>query len=162
MGQIVMQFVEGSGFGSYMIKWYDHGLYSHVDTVLPDGTLLGARDDVIDGIPSGVQIRPASYVAGETVLRVTIPCTDEQEAKYYASARSKIGCPYDEEAIAAFIVGRNWRDPGAWYCSEANADDLETSGLVPRLIAPANKIAPDDLLLVISALVPISIPESTS
>lgn len=156
MGAIVMQFVGNHSVGSELIEWFDHGEYSHVDTVLPDGTLLGARDDLIDGIPSGVQIRPASYVSGYAhVLRVTIPCTEEQEAAYYASARSKIGKPYDETAIAAFIVGRNWRDPDHWFCSEDNADSLEASGLVPPLAAPCNKIAPDDLLLVVSALTDI-------
>jgi hypothetical protein len=153
MGAIVMQFVGNHSFGSEMIEWFDHGVYSHVDTVLADGSLLGARDDVIDGIPAGVQIRPASYVDGyQHILRVAIPCTDEQEAAYYASARSKIGKPYDEEAIAAFVVGRNWRDPDAWFCSEDNADSLEACGLVKPLSAPCNKIAPDDLLLVVSAL----------
>jgi hypothetical protein len=159
MGQIVMQFVEGSGFGSALIKYYDHGLYSHVDSVLPDGTLLGARDDVIDGIPSGVQIRPASYVTGETVLRVTIPCTDAQEAAYYAFVRAQLGKPYDETAIAAFAVGRDWRAADSWFCSELCSSGIEASGLVPPLSAPANKIAPDDLLLVVSALVQIGQPE---
>ena len=155
MGAIVVQFVEGKGFGSSLIEWFDHDRYSHVDIVLQDGTLLGARDDTILGIPSGVQIRPASYVAGETVLRVSVPCTDEQEDAFYAYAHSQIGKPYDEEAIAAFVVGRDWRDPDAWYCSEYGASCFEKSGRVPPLIAPCNKIAPGDLALVISALVPI-------
>lgn len=153
MGAIALQFVEGSGFGSALIKYYDHGLYSHVDSVLPDGTLLGARDDVIDGIPSGVQIRPASYVAGETVLRVTIPCTDAQQDAFYAFMRAQLGKPYDETSIAAFALGRDWRADDSWFCSELCSAGIEASGLVPPLSAPANKIAPDDLLLVVSALV---------
>src|ERR1700744_1657297 len=104
MSTIVLQFVEGSGFGADLIRWFDHGKFSHVDSVLPDGMLLGARDDVIDGIPSGVQIRPASYVAKETVLRVTIPCTVNQEEAFYDFVRTQIGKPYDETAIAAFAV----------------------------------------------------------
>lgn len=160
MAAIVLQFVEGSGVGSDLIRWFDHGQYSHVDTVLPDGTLLGARDDVIDGTPAGVQIRPASYVAGEIVLRVAIPCTDAQQGAYYAFVREQLGKPYDEEAIAAFVVGRSWRDPGDWFCSELCAAGIEASGLVPLLIAPANKIAPDDLALVVSALVQVGEPET--
>ena len=159
MSAIVLQFVEGSGFGAALIKYYDHGLYSHVDSVLPDGTLLGARDDVIGSIPSGVQIRPANYVGSETVLRVTIPCTDAQEAAYYAFVRAQLGKPYDETSIAAFALGRDWRADDSWFCSELCAAGIEASGLVSPLSAPANKIAPDDLLLVISALVPIGQPE---
>jgi hypothetical protein len=162
MGAIVLQFVEGSGLGAALIKYYDHGIYSHVDSVLPDGTLLGARDDVIDGIPSGVQIRPASYVAGEIVLRVTIPCTDAQQDAFYAFVRVQLRKPYDETSIAAFALGRDWRADDSWFCSELCAAAVEASGFVQPLSAAANKVAPDDLLLVISALVPISIPESTS
>jgi hypothetical protein len=155
MSEIVMQFVGNDSFGSRLIEWFDHGKYSHVDSVLPDGTLLGARNDVIDGIPSGVQIRPASYVEGDKILRVTIPCTVNQEEAYYAFVRAQIGRPYDETAIAAFAVGRDWRAADSWFCSELCAAAIEASGLVPSMIAPVNKIAPDDLLLVVSALVPI-------
>lgn len=155
MGAIVMQFVGNSSWGSRLIEWFDHGKYSHVDSVLPDGTLLGARNDVIDGIPSGVQIRPASYVDGDKILRVTIPCTVNQEEAYYAFVRAQIGKPYDETAIAAFAVGRDWRAADSWFCSELCAAATEASGLVPAMIAPVNKIAPDDLLLVVSALVSI-------
>lgn len=158
MGAIVMQFVQGSGFGADLIRWFDHGKYSHVDSVLPDGTLLGARDDVIDGIPSGVQIRPATYVAKEAVLRVTIPCTVNQEEAYYDFVRAQLGKPYDETAIVAFAMGRDWRAADSWFCSELCAAGIEASGLIPPLIAPFNKIAPDDLALVVSALVEIDQP----
>ena len=156
MGAIVLQFVQGKGFGASLIQWFDHGLYSHVDSVLPDGTLLGARNDVIGGVPAGVQIRPASYVAGETVLRITIPCTVNQEEAYYDFVKAQIGCPYDQMAIAAFIPGRLWRTSGAWFCSELCAAALEESKVVLPLKAPVNKIAPDDLLLVLSAFVSVA------
>jgi len=155
MGAVTFQFVEGRGLSSSLIEWFDHDRYSHVDLVLRDGTLLGARDDMILGIPAGVQIRPSSYVDGESVLRVSVPCTDEQEAAFYAYAQEQVGKPYDQEAIAAFVVGRNWRDPNDWYCSELGAACTEKSGIVPPLIAPCNKIAPGDLALLLSALVEI-------
>jgi len=150
---IVLQFVQGTGFGAALIKFYDHGLYSHVDSVLPDGTLLGARDDEVGGMPSGVQIRPADYLGSETVKRITLPCTDAQADAYYAFVRSQIGKAYDETAIIAFAVGRDWRTPDCWFCSELCAAGLEASGFVFPLSSPANKVAPDDLLMVVSALV---------
>lgn len=153
MGAIVIQFVGNHSLGSRLIEWFDHGEYSHVDTVLPDGSLLGARDDVIDGIPTGVQIRPASYVEDEAKCRVSIPCTSAQETAYYDFVQAQIGKPYDETAIAAFVVGRNWRDPDSWFCSELVSAGLEAGWVVSPLSAPCNKIAPDDLLLVVSALV---------
>lgn len=155
MGAIVLQFVGNSSIGSRLIEWFDHGEYSHVDTVLPDGALLGARDDVIDGIPAGVQIRPASYVAQDVVLRVCLPASDAIANAYYDFVQAQIGKPYDEKAIAAFALGRDWRTADAWFCSELVAAGLEESRFVPILSAPCNKIAPDDLLLVVSAFVPV-------
>lgn len=153
MGQIVMQFAGSSSLTSRLIEWFDHGQFAHVDTVLPDGRLLGARDDVMDGCQAGVQIRPADYQTGYTLKRVTIPTTDAIAAAYYSFVLAQVGKAYDSTAIAAFVVGRDWRTPDSWFCSELNAAGLEASGLVPPLIAPCNKIAPDDLALVLSALV---------
>lgn len=155
MGAIVLQFASNTSFGSRMIEWFDHGKYSHVDTVLPDGTLLGARDDVIGTVPAGVQIRPAEYVHGSTLLRVTLPAPDAIVNAYYAFARSQLGKPYDRTAICAFVVGRNWQEDDSWFCSELCASGLEKSGYLHMLSAPVNKIAPDDLLLVLSALVQV-------
>jgi hypothetical protein len=153
MGAITLQFVGNDSLGSRLIEWYDHGQYSHVDTVLPDGSLLGARNDVIGAIPAGVQIRPAGYVVGDRMKRVVIPRSDVREANYYDYVEAQIGKPYDRCAIAAFFAGRDWRDETAWFCSELVAAGLEAAGVVYPLSAPVNKIAPDDLLLVLSAMV---------
>lgn len=156
MGAIVMQFVgDSNSVGSTLIEWYDHSTYSHVDTVLPTGELLGARNDVIMNIPAGVQIRPASYVAGRTILRVNIPCPDPVANSYYEFVKAQIGKPYDETAIAAFVFGRNWTEDDSWFCSELCSAALVFSGYVHQLSSPCNKIAPGDLCLVISAFVQI-------
>lgn len=157
MGAIVMQFAGSASLTSRLIEWFDHGEFAHVDSVLPDGTLLGARDDVMDGYPAGVQIRAADYQQGYTLLRVSVPCTDDEQKAYYDFVLAQVGKPYDEKAIAAFAVGRDWRSADSWFCSELCAAALEASGVVPTLSAPCNKIAPDDLLLVLSALVPVEV-----
>jgi hypothetical protein len=153
MGAITLQFVGNDSLGSKLIEWYDHGQYSHVDTVLPDGSLLGARNDVIGSIPAGVQIRPAGYVLGDRMKRVVLPCSDAKEQNYYDFVRAQIGKPYDQKAIAAFFTGRDWRNEDQWFCSELAAAGLEDAAVFCPLSAPVNKIAPDDLLLVISAMV---------
>jgi hypothetical protein len=157
MGAIVLQFVGNNSFGSTLIEWFDHGQYSHVDSVLPDGTLLGARDDVILGVPAGVQIRPATYVDSyPKIKQVSLPTTDEIAQAYYDFVRSQIGKPYDSTAIAAFIVGRDWINPLAWFCSElATAGLLASRFLLHKPSAPCYKIAPDDLLLICSTFVDI-------
>jgi uncharacterized protein YycO len=153
MGAIVMQFAGSSSLTSQLIQWFDHGQFAHVDTVMPDGTLLGARNDVMDGYPAGVQIRGANYQQGYTLKRVSLPCSDVQQNAYYDFVLAQVGKPYDTKAIAAFAVGRDWRTPDAWFCSELCAAGLEESEVVMPLSAPVNKIAPDDLLLVLSAFV---------
>jgi hypothetical protein len=160
MGQIVMQFAGSSSVTSQLIEWFDHGEYAHVDTVMPDGLLLGARNDVMAGYPAGVQLRGPDYQQGYSFKRVALPCTDAQQKAYYDFVLAQVGKPYDSKAIAAFVVGRNWRAPDSWFCSELCAAGLEASGVVPPLSAPVNKIAPDDLLLILSALV--KIPEETT
>lgn len=155
MGAIVAQFAGNGSFGSRMIEWFDHGAYSHVDIVLPSGELLGARNDVIDGIPAGVQIRPPNYVSGDNVLRVDLPAPAAVVERFYELAHAQIGKPYDRTAIVGFVVGRDWREDDSWFCSELFMWLLEQSGYLHRLSAPCEKIAPDDALLVVSAFVSV-------
>jgi hypothetical protein len=154
MGAIVLQFVEGSGLGSGMIKWFGHGAFSHVDAVLPDGTLLGARNDDIDGVPAGVQIRPASYVADEHVRRISLPASDAQATAFYDFMHAQIGKPYNKIGIVAFAVNASWSSVGAWFCSQVVTAALQAAAWLRDLSEPPNKIDPDDLFLILSALVP--------
>lgn len=153
MGQISLQFSSQKGWMSDLIEYKGSGLYSHVDAILKDGQLLGAR---LDG---GVKIRPSSYATFDHVLRVDIPCTDEQEEKFYELLSQEVGKPYDKEAIAGVILGRNWHDDSAWFCSELIADKLEKTAIFPYpLTTSTYKIEPDPLLLALSARYPITIP----
>jgi hypothetical protein len=153
MAEIVLQFVEGSGFGSGLIKYYGHGDYSHVDAVLPDGTLLGARNDVIGGVPAGVQIRPADYVGNSRVFRVVLHVDEFTSAAFYEHMRAEIGKPYNKIAILAFAVNANWSSVGAWFCSQLVTAKLQACGWLKDLDETPNKIDPDDLRLILSALV---------
>lgn len=152
---IVLQFAQGSDLFAKSIEWYGGGpLYSHVDTVMPDGTLLGAR---LDG---GVQIRSADYLGSEPVLRIEVPAGDPMTAKYYAGALSQVGKPYDSQGILGFVFGRNWRSPDSWYCSELVAAKLEECGYFPfPLASPSNKITPPALILILSAEVCVPLKE---
>ena len=150
---IVLQFAQGSDLFAKTIEWYGGGpLYSHVDTVLPDGSLLGAR---VDG---GVQVRPAGYLGAETVLRVEIPVGDPMTDAYYNGVKAEIGKPYDVNGILGFVAGRDWRSPESWFCSELVAAKLEGCGYWPfPLASPSNKVTPPNLILVLSAKVPITV-----
>jgi hypothetical protein len=85
---------------------------SHVDSVMDDGRLLGAR---LDG---GVQIRPPNYEKFSRVEHVVIPVPYYKERPYWDFLKAQIGKPYDKLAIVAFAVNRDWRSPDAWFRDE--------------------------------------------
>jgi uncharacterized protein YycO len=153
MANIVMQFSGNSSLTSRMIQWFGKGKYSHVDTVLVDGMLLGARSTVMSGFPEGVQIRSPDYQVGYTLKRVSIPCTDEQQKSYYDFVLQQVGKAYDKTAIMAFVTGSTRSDSDSWFCSELNTAALQKCGWLKQLSLPPSKIDPDSLLLILSALV---------
>lgn len=155
---IVLQFSEQGDFGSKAIAWFTQGTVSHVDAIMPDGTLLGARNDSIAGIPAGVQVRPSGYAPFSHVVRVVLPCPRQMSADFYQLCWGEIGKPYDSEGILGFIVGRDWRDPSAWFCSELVGTMLERSGyFASPLATPANKLSPAGLLLACSGRVQVNV-----
>jgi len=157
MGAITLQFMSDHSLGSTLIKWYDHGEFSHVDSVMPDGSLLGARDDTVYGIKPGVQIRPLSYSQqGQRVKRISLPCSDETERAYYKLLEIHLGRSYNRLAILAFFFGKNWSGKGTWFCSQLVVEVLFQCGFLPhKPSTPAHKIAPDDLLLICSMFVDV-------
>lgn len=149
---IRLQFVLGSGLSSALISWFGAGHFSHVDCVLPDNSLLGARSDQIGLIPPGVQIRPPAYETWKKQVVFSIPATEFQEDAFYRFLRAQLGKPYDKTAILGFVVGRNWRNSDKWFCSELQAAAGEIAGLWPSLYAPSSKIMPGTLATVVSGL----------
>ena len=150
---IKLRFVRGLDFSSRVIAWFSAGHLSHVDAVLPDGTLLGARSDVLKGVPTGVQIRPPGYETVALQMVMEIPCTTLQEAAFYRFLRAQLGKPYDTSAIWGFAFGRDWHNPDQWYCSELQTAALEAAGILPKtLFLAANKVTPVALANEISAI----------
>jgi len=154
MGTITLQFVEGSGLGAALIKWFGHGRFSHVDCVLPgSGNLLGARADQIGKkIGSGVRIRPDGYTKKEPVERVSFTVADEEEDAFYKFVSKQLGKSYNRLGIVAFFFSTEWTTEGEWFCSQLVAAGLEAAGLLKNLTESPNKIDPDDLRLIISAV----------
>lgn len=146
MAEIVLQFVRATDPLSNMIALYQRGWPSHVDAVLPDGQLLGAR---LDG---GVAIRPHDYEHFDQKLVVRLDTAQAVRDNYYAWLGNQLGKPYDIKAILAFAaLGRDWRDDEAWFCSELLAAGLEQCQFFPHpLSVTPNLLTPRDLLLVLS------------
>ena len=157
---ISLRFIRDRGLISGGIAWFGGGDYAHVDYAMPDGTWLGARNDWFPCIQpdgslkkaTGVQIRPANYIQPIRQLTLALTTTPEQDRDHYAFLYSQIGKPYDKLAILGFIFGRNWQDPGAWICSELQCAAAMSADIMQPLCLTANRITPNDLTLIWSAL----------
>lgn len=141
---IRLQFVSGHDIGSEAIKIFSRGWPSHVDAILEDGTLLGARLD-------GIKIRPPNYEVFDRREVILLEASLAVEARYLGFLGAQIGKPYDRTAIAAFAFERDWQDEDSWFCSELIAAALVDSGWFPKTPSdPSNEITPRDLLLMVS------------
>jgi hypothetical protein len=139
---IILQYVGNPSFASRLIEWKGSGQFSHVDIVLPDERLLGARSDKTGGAAAGVQIRTPNYDRWFAVSRLTLPLDRTQTKQFMDFAFAQIGKPYDKMAIFAFILNRNWDDSDAWFCDElVMACASQVKGLFDYPLAVAkNKI----------------------
>jgi len=152
MSEIVLQFCSFHSFLGRAIPWFTQGKIGHVDAVLPSGGLLGAQASCKFGTLSGVQVRAEGYGEMHSRVRVYLPCSAQEYELWLDFLYFQLGKPYDVIAIAAFVTGRDWRDPSAWFCSELQAAGLEECGVFPKLYTPANKVTPNALLLACSVL----------
>lgn len=142
-----VRFVTGYDLMSTLIRLGERdGWPTHAEVVLPDGGLLGAHFE------GGVAIRQKhyDYDVMKRELIVDIPAFERLEKRFYDFLYAQLGKPYDWRAVFGLGLGRNWRDPEKWFCSELVAAALEASGWVPPLSAVDNHISPRDLLLVLS------------
>jgi hypothetical protein len=159
---IRLRFVTGNSWISNAIRAGERdGWCTHVEAVMPDGTLLGAH---LDG---GVQARPAGYDKADMTRELFVALdtgiggfdgTTKQDRGFWDFLRAQLGKPYDTGAVLGLGVGRNWRTADSWFCSELIAAALEICGYLPKLSAADNHISPRDLLLVLSGRV--SIPDA--
>ena len=87
MGAITLRFVTCSDPGSWAIRTFQRGWCSHVDSVMDDGRLLGAR---LDG---GVAIRPPNYEKFSRVERVVISVPYYKERAYWDFLKAQVADP---------------------------------------------------------------------
>ena len=149
---IRLQFVCEDQLSSKMIAWFSSGHFSHVDAVMPNGDLLGARNDKVGNRPAGVQIRKPEYAEFSRKVVMTIASNQQQEDEFYKFLKLQIGKPYDKEAIWAFAFNRNWREDDSWICSELQSAAGEFCGILPELYLATNKITPVACALAFSAV----------
>lgn len=151
---IRIRFVDGKDVVAAGISAAEYGFWAiHTEALMPDGTLLGAHWN------GGVLARPIGYDAAARTkeLIVEIDADQAMADKFHAFMRAQLGKPYDVQAIAAFATGRDWQQPGAWFCSELVAAALVDCGWFAQPLATEfNKITPRDLLLIVSGRVNVN------
>lgn len=94
---------------SAFIRWYTWSNWSHIDFVLPSGSLLGARQD------GGVQIRQPGYVEFTHTLVLEAPDAPDD---IYEHALKQVGKPYSKETILGLAVRQDYGDDSEFDCSE--------------------------------------------
>lgn len=152
MARVSLQFVREARLSSDLIAWFSAGTFSHVDAVMPDGSLLGAFERAVSGYRSGVQIRRPGYINLAAQVRVDIEVTQDQRDQWEAFLRAQIGKAYDWGAIEGFVTGRYSPKSGQWICSAVQTAGVEVPKIIRQLFLEPSKITPVALLLVLSAL----------
>lgn len=147
---VTIQAVGARGIAAWLIEHYGFGLhgYSHVDIVLPDGNLLGARTDYpVDG-KTGVQVRAAGYAAKDWVrrTRVTFMVSPLIAAAAYDFARAQVGDPYAKQDIVDLVFGVKDQQRGRWICSWLAAAFLGKAHAICYPGMPLSQVSPDTLV----------------
>lgn len=143
---VILQLSAEDNIVSETIRTWTRGNYSHVDIVMPSGTLLGARSD------GGVQIRQPNYAPFTTTKRVMFGGGKDWDDAFYTFLMEQIGKPYDTWAVAGLALDRDWRHPDKWFCSELAAAALEQGHFILPLSTGFSFISPRDIELIASIL----------
>lgn len=152
---IRIRFVTCSDAISATIRLAENFWASHVEAVTPAGLYLGAHAD------GGVQSRPVGYDSKtlQRELFVDLPATDQQTSDFYAYLESRIGEPYDFDAILGFVLRRDVHAKDHAICSALQVLATRKCGWFNYPLSQhAHEISPRDYLLMLSGQV--NIPNS--
>ena len=147
MAKIILQFATQKTISSFFIGWFGHGWASHVDVVYPNG-LFGAM------LKGGCTFRKYEDHSWSRTEQYALECDDATKYKFDTFMMKQLDKPYDWRNILAFLSpNRNWLEDDSWFCSELVAAGLIKSGFFKgELSTVANKITPQDLMLLVTAI----------
>jgi len=175
MAQIAVDFLLAGNWISRGIGWFGASDWSHCASVIvgvnPDGTrrerYLDSRDNVIAGVPPGVQIREIKTEPWIKKRRATLEVSLADYTEWEKNLRAKITDEYDKNAIRGFLEGESIHTAGRYICSAAAVNSIQHVGrgwissalamngmqhigYVPfPLVKPAHRISPGELLLIL-------------
>lgn len=125
-----------------LIRAFTWSEFSHVDVVMPNGKLLGARAK--GGVSElNSDYEPKAKVAYYFIHGLTLT----QEGLVYQFLQSQLGKPYDYGAVAGWLLHRDWQSPIKWYCSELVAAAFLYAGVPLLNLEKVNRIVPGLLML---------------
>jgi uncharacterized protein YycO len=151
--EITWRLQRGLSLTSTLIGWFGRGYYSHIDVVTPTGKLRGSRSDIIAGVAPGYRDRPYPYEEAARATLFTVTVADDQHAKYWDFSDRQLGVPYDTHGLFdTYILGRDWRDDGQWWCSEEVAANLEYAGIIDQLPDNLKSVSPGDCARILEGL----------
>ncbi len=129
-----------------LIRWRTMGQVSHAECVLPDGSIIAALSQGVRNVSGDYDKTSTSQI----LVDVLMPSDDHK--RWVAYLWSRVGRPYDWDAIYGEALHLNWRRHGGMICSMLVALSLrESHTFKSRLSEPAHEISPRDLLLMLSA-----------
>ncbi len=133
--QVVLEFSRGASLASAVVGLATWSWCSHVDFVLEDGQLLGARPD------GGVSLRQSRPQLRCERYAVDASC------KVLRLAETQLNRPYDWPGVLGVGLHRDWAETDSWFCSELVAWAFYTAGEPLLRSYELNRITPRDLLL---------------
>ena len=162
MSNIVIQFCAFKSLAGRLVDFGTQGDVGHASLVLPDGNLLDAQNEAgLGGTPSGLHIRPASYIkasGGYNLIRVSLPTTPECADAAYDWAHSLIGEEYDLLADIGIAFNEDWSTPGKAICSgfcSGVVTQPKPAFIGYQLAKDWRIISPEQLMLILSAFAPL-------
>ena len=152
--RIRLRFVCGRDAVSLAIRARENFPFSHAEAVTPQGRYLGAHAD--GGVAARAPGYDAAWLERELFVELAETAPGQAEA-FYAFLERHIGEPYDFESILGFLLpGVALHEAQHVICSAFVTLGLRQCGwFAAPLCEPAHKISPRDLLLMISARIPV-------
>lgn len=164
MAELLVQFSTSTAFASAIIRRLTASRWSHAGFIVDDSELGVSGPDRSINDPGGVRLRKLpcwAYLHPPIIARVQ--CSDYVRDRTLGWAKDEIGKPFDNGALRAFLrdragapsLGRDWRDPEKWFCSEFVIRALEFGGLFSYpLVVPKDVISPNTLLCFLNPFLP--------
>lgn len=141
MTEIIIQFSSlKHSWMSKLIEWFTWGKYAHVDVVLPNGDIIGAR------LFGGVRIRRDS-LSYSRVKRYSVTVPESTAASIYGTLRAQVGAGYDWLGILSFPLRLRWNRSDKWFCSELVAWAFYINGVQLVTEPKFERLSPRDLRL---------------